>query len=110
VFFIAAAASVGVAGEGGDEIFMHSVKFKYVPASFENYWILNEERELNYNLQINYDFEITPPRYEGFRKIPVYSFAYAWNQLDYIRLQRNRLTFKIEMKAKLLSELLDVNL
>jgi hypothetical protein len=43
---------------------------------------------------------IIPPRFEGFKKFPLYSFL-TWNNLDEVKLHRNRTTFKIELKRKL---------
>jgi Reverse transcriptase (RNA-dependent DNA polymerase) len=84
-------------------LFMHSIKYKLAPSSFNNMWLVNNEIERNYNLRLNDDFVLPYPRFEGFRKFPSYSFAKCWNEADEIRLQRNPLTFKIELKKQLLN-------
>ena len=38
---------------------------------------------------------------ELFRKIPLYSFAKAWNELGDLRFQPNPVTFSIELKYRL---------
>jgi Reverse transcriptase (RNA-dependent DNA polymerase) len=87
-------------------LFMHSVRYNYVHRSFSNTWTLNDERNLNYNLRNVDEFAITPPRFEGFKKFPIYSFPNTWNGLDEVKMQRNRVTFKIELKTKLLNSLI----
>jgi hypothetical protein len=84
-------------------IFMHSIKFKYAPISFENMWQTFNERENIYNLRELSDFILPAPRFEGFRKFPIYSLAKIWNDSDInLRLQQNAVTFKIELKRQLL--------
>jgi hypothetical protein len=87
-------------------LFMHSVKYGYVPNSFSNTWPLNNERNVVYNLRNTAEFTITPPRFEGFKKYPLYTFPSTWNNLDDVKLHRNRTTFKIELKKNLLESLL----
>jgi hypothetical protein len=86
-------------------LFMHSIRYEYAPASFSNTWPLNNERNLNYNFRNVADFAVIPPRYEGFKKYPLYSFPFAWNNLDEVKLYRNRATFKIELKRNLFESL-----
>jgi hypothetical protein len=86
-------------------LFMHSIRYKYAPTSFLNTWHLNEVRNLNYNLRNVAEFAIIPPRFEGFKKFPLYSFPSTWNNLDEVKLHRNRTTFKIELKRKFLESL-----
>jgi hypothetical protein len=87
-------------------LFIHSVRYNYVHRSFLNTRTLNDERNLNYNLRNVDEFAITPPRFEGFKKFPIYSFPSTWNGLDEVKMQRNRVTFKIELKTKLLNSLI----
>jgi hypothetical protein len=86
-------------------LFMHSIKYEYAPASFTNTWLLNNERNLMYNLRNTAEFAIIPPRFEGFKKYPLYCFPFIWNNLDDVKLHRNRTTFKIELKRKLFESL-----
>jgi hypothetical protein len=83
--------------------FMHGIKFNYAPISFENMWPTSNERDILYNLRELNDFILPAPRFEGFRKFPLYSLAKIWNDFDInIRLQPNVATFKIELKKYLL--------
>jgi hypothetical protein len=41
----------------------------------------------------------------SFKKIPLYSLPAAWNAADTLRFYQNRITFKIALKDKLLSEI-----
>jgi hypothetical protein len=86
-------------------LFMHAIKYDYGPVSFQNTWQLNNERNLIYNLRNLAEFAIIPPRFEGFKKFPLYSFPSTWNNLDDVKFHRNRTTFKIEFKKKLLESL-----
>jgi hypothetical protein len=90
-------------------LFMHSIRYNYMHRSFSNIWIMDDERNLNYNLRNVEEFSIIPPRFEGFRKFPVYTFPNTWNSLDEVKMQRNRVTFKIELKAKLLNNIVNEN-
>jgi hypothetical protein len=87
-------------------LFMHSIRYEYAPRSFINIWKINSERNVNYNLRNFQDFDIKAPHYEGFKKYPIYSFPFEWNRLDHLKLQSNRVTFKIELKNKLLMNLI----
>jgi hypothetical protein len=83
--------------------FMHAIKFNYAPISFVNMWQTFNERENAYNLRELTDFILPAPRFEGYRKFPLYSLAKKWNEFDVnIRLQPNPVTFKIELKRHLL--------
>jgi hypothetical protein len=82
---------------------MHGIKFNYAPISFENMWPTSNKRDILYNLRELNDFILPAPRFEGFRKFPLYSLAKIWNDFDInIRLQPNVATFKIELKKYLL--------
>jgi hypothetical protein len=83
-------------------VFMHSIRYNYAPVSFAETWPLNDVRNLNYNLRNVSEFFVTPPRFEGFRRFPIYSFPTVWNNLDNIKLQSNKTTFCIELKRSLL--------
>jgi hypothetical protein len=85
-------------------IFMHSIKYKYAPKSFDNMWQAFNERENIYNLRELSDFILPAPRFEGFRKFPIYSLAKNWNESDInLRLQHNSATFRFELKRQLLA-------
>jgi hypothetical protein len=66
-------------------------------------WQTNNERDIIYNFREQNDFILPAPRFEGFRKFPLYSLAKIWNEFDVnVRLQTNVATFKIEFKKYLL--------
>jgi hypothetical protein len=80
-------------------LFMHSFVYGYAPPSFSNTWPLNANRaEHDHNLRNNNLYAIPPPRIELFKKSPLYSLPTLWNDLDDIKFQRNRTTFKIGLK------------
>ena len=87
--------------------FMHSIKYNYAPDSFKDTWTLNEERERAYDLRNNSDFLLPAPRIEFFKKQPMYSLPFEWNQLDDVRFQNNKITFQINLKNNLLNSLND---
>jgi hypothetical protein len=86
-------------------VFMHSIRYNYAPLSFAETWPLNDLRNLNYNLRNVSEFIVPPPRFEGFRRFPIYSFPNTWNSLDNVKLQRNKITFCIELKRVLFEEI-----
>ena len=85
--------------------FVHSIKFSYAPESFVNVWLLNANREHEYQLQNNNEFVLPAPKIEFFRKQPIYTLPSEWNKLEDSRFQYNRITFQIEIKNKLLEQL-----
>ena len=85
--------------------FMHSVYNNYAPLSFKNIWTLNANRATEYELRNSNDFTVQFPRYEGFKKYPLYSFAKIWNESGDLRLYNNRVTFCVALRDKLLTEL-----
>ena len=86
---------------------MHSIKYNYAPDSFKDTWTLNKERERAYDLRNNSDFLLPAPRIEFFKKQPMYSLPFEWNQLDDVRFQNNKITFQINLKNNLLNSLND---
>ena len=82
--------------------FMHSIKFNYAPESFANVWLLNANREHEYQLRNNNEFVLPAPRIDFFRKQPIYTLSSEWNKLEDSRFQPNRITFQIEIKNNLL--------
>ena len=55
-------------------IFMHSVYNNYAPVSFSNVWTKNIEREQQYELRNENNYVLPRPRFEGFKKYPLYTF------------------------------------
>jgi hypothetical protein len=88
-------------------MFMHSIEYKYAPASFNNIWQKNSEREPTIRLRNANDFYLPNPRTETFKKSTYYALPASWNELTpNIRLQQNKTTFKWALKAHLLEQLL----
>jgi sarcosine oxidase/L-pipecolate oxidase len=88
--------------------FMHAIEYKYAPASFNNVWIKNNEREPANNLRNANDFYLPMPRTEAFKKSIAYSLPASWNELQpEIKFQENAITFKWALKAHLLESILD---
>ena len=86
-------------------IFMHSVYNNYAPVSFSNVWTKNIEREQQYELRNENNYVLPRPRFEGFKKYPLYSFAKTWNESGDLRLYSNPTTFKIALRNQLLEQL-----
>ena len=85
--------------------FMHSIRFKYAPESFNDIWTLNANREHEYQLRNNNEFVLIAPRIEFVKKQPIYSLPNEWNALGDLRFQHNMTTFRIGLKYDLLSTL-----
>ena len=82
--------------------FMHSIRYNYAPKSFENVFVRNNDRDIDYNLRNNDEFALPAVRIEFFKRFPLYTFPYAWNSLGDIKFQSNRVTFQIALKNHLL--------
>ena len=83
-------------------LFMHSICYNYAPKSFENVFVRNTDRNIDYNLRNNDEFALPMVRIEFFKRFPLYSFPHAWNSLGDLIFQSNRVTFKIALKDYLL--------
>jgi hypothetical protein len=88
---------------------MHSVVYDYCPRSFHNIWNTNENRnpDLNHNLRNANQLAIPHPRIDLFKKSALYSLPVLWNDLDELKLQMNKKTFKISLREKMLNEQTD---
>jgi hypothetical protein len=87
-------------------LFMHSIAFKYAHSSFSDTWPTNNNRDNDYNLRNNDLFTLPPFRIELFKKFPLYSLPFIWNELpDSLRYQHNRTTFKIALVDHLFNSL-----
>ena len=80
---------------------MHTIYYNTAHISFDNTWIKNANRNVNITLRNNDDFYIPPVNLEMFRKIPLYSFAKAWNELGDSKFQSNPFSFAHELNYKL---------
>ena len=73
--------------------FMHSIYYGYSLPSFVGIWIRNDNRNLNYELRNQSDFEVPRARTESFKKLPLYSLPVAWNNIGDLKFQTNKITF-----------------
>ena len=57
-------------------LFMHSKRYNYGPKSFENVFVRNNDRNIDYNLRNNDEFSksMVRNRIEFFKRFPLYSF------------------------------------
>ena len=85
--------------------FMHAIYNNVAPPSFNNVWQKNNIREQQYDLRNQDNFIIPKPRFEGFKKYPLYSFAKTWNESGDLRLYNNFVTFKMALRNQLLEQL-----
>jgi len=75
--------------------FMHSIYFKYAPASFTDTWLKNIDRNPERILRNGDDFYTLQPRTEAFKKSTMYNLPITWNELPpSVKLQNNKITFK----------------
>ena len=88
---------------------MHSIVYEYAHESFAGTWTRNVNRFTEHNLRNNDDFTLPAPHYENFKKYPLYSFPYAWNNLGDVKFQRNKTTFRISLTDQLFEQLIGPN-
>ena len=81
--------------------FMHSIYYEYAPHSFTNTWQTHSQRNPDINLRNATDFEITFPRIELYKRLPIYSLPHTWNSHDTIRYYSNITTFRIALQELL---------
>ena len=73
--------------------FMHSVRYKYSPDTFQATWQLNENRNVEYELRNATDYSLPVPRTEFVKKQPIYSLPLIWNSFNDMKMQPNKITF-----------------
>jgi hypothetical protein len=88
--------------------FMHAIEYGYAPRSFENIWVKNEHRDHGHILRNNDKYSLPHPRIEFFKKIPLYSLPYEWNEIGDLTFQNNKNLFKNLLRDKLLDEIIDI--
>jgi len=86
--------------------FMHSVYYEYAPSSFSNTWTLNNERNLNQNLRNDDLYMLPNPRIELFKKLPMYSLPYEWNNSGVLKYYANVSIFKYALRESMFEEIL----
>jgi hypothetical protein len=85
--------------------FMHSVYYNYAPKSFSSVWTKNNERNLNQNLRDGELFTLPIPRIDFFKKLPIYSLPFEWNNSGNLRFYTNQITFYHALRDQLFTEL-----
>jgi hypothetical protein len=86
---------------------MHSIEYDYAPSSFQGIWTKNLVNQGDRPLRNADNYSLPNPRTELFKKSPLYSLPYEWNNIDNKRYIRNRNTFKTAIKYTLLNSLMD---
>jgi hypothetical protein len=83
-------------------MFMHSVYHGYASPSFLGHWTRNEERDIQYNLRFNGDFETCRIKYASLSNLPLFTFPACWNVSSENRYIRTKFTYNIALLAELL--------
>ena len=86
--------------------FMHAINYNYAIKSFENVWNKNINRDLNVHLRNDDLFQLPAPNIELFKKLPLYSLPYEWNNSGDLKFYENLVTFNCALKNKLFDEVL----
>jgi hypothetical protein len=84
---------------------MHAVEYNYAPSSFGDIWTKNAVRHAEHNLRNNELYNLPVIRLELFRKIPLYSLPFEWNNIGDIILHNNKNLFKNLLREKLMNEI-----
>jgi Reverse transcriptase (RNA-dependent DNA polymerase) len=87
--------------------FMHAIEYSYNHETFYDYWPLNNQRIINYELRNNSMRTVPRLNYEQLKNCPLVNFPKVWNELAVeLRLQRNPITFHLELLNSLFEELI----
>ena len=90
--------------------FMHFLKYYSKPVYFIDAWILNNNRNIHYNLRRTEDFFIPLIRNATILRKPLYFFASTWNSLDpAVSQEAERKIFINKLKAHFFSQLDYIN-
>jgi hypothetical protein len=85
--------------------FMHSYMFGNVPPSFFEMWQTNRERNVMRVLRNADDIYVPPHRIELYKRMPLISFATAWNSVDDRKYNQSQKMFLNLLKSDLLAGL-----
>lgn len=85
---------------------MHAICYAYAPSSFNGIFNTNNPNN-NYNLRTRAMYRLPNVRIENFRKSPMYSLPFTWNNAGDVTFQTNKMTFQISLKNLLLNDLYD---
>ncbi len=84
---------------------MHGIIHGQHHRTFTNAWLLNTDRELNHDLRNADDITVPAPRFENFKRFPLYDFAKLWNNLGPMKYQNNFTTFNTWLKEETFRQL-----
>ena len=84
---------------------MHSIYYNYSLSSFTDVLVRNDNRDLSYELRNLSDFKVPRARTESFKKLPLYNFPAAWNDIGDLKFQVNKITFIIGLTNYLFEQL-----
>jgi hypothetical protein len=88
--------------------FMHAIEYEYNHESFAVYWLLNNQRILNYELRNNNMRNVARICYSQLKNCPLFTFPKIWNELNVnLRLYRNPGTFHVELTNQLFEEIIN---
>ena len=82
-------------------LFMHSICYQYSPTSFNDVFKVNSNNE-NYNLRTRALFKLPNVRLETFKKFPLYSLPFTWNNAGDVTFQTDRYTYFPSFTKKLI--------
>ena len=85
---------------------MHSICYDYAPSSFDDIFFVNNQKD-NYYLRTRAMYRLPNVQIENFRKSPIYSLPYTWNNAGDVTFHTNKMTFQISLKNLLLNDLYD---
>jgi hypothetical protein len=77
--------------------------FGRLPPTFFETWQTNRERNVVRELRNADDLYVLPHRIEFFKRMPLISFATAWNSIDDRKLNPSQKVFLKQMKSDLLA-------
>jgi hypothetical protein len=86
--------------------FMHAINFNNSIKSFENIWNKNINRDLNIQLRNDDLFQLPAPNCKLFKKMPIYSLPFEWNNSEELKYYENYAFFINVLRNKLFEEVL----
>jgi hypothetical protein len=88
----------------------HSIHYNYAPKALRNIFPTNANRNINYVMRNEHDYQLPFVRIELFRRFPLYTLPAEWNAINVsIQHQSNKTTFSIVLKDHLFSLLTSVS-